>query len=274
MKFPRHWAKATRSAQDAGGEQLDLVAWGWSDTDLLAAQAAAQSRLARMAESVARGGFKALGRYGYGERPLREPVLETFAGAAVTRNSYGCEVLNTERAMFIDIDAADASKPGIIGRLIGRQAADPQADALAKVQAWLARNPDWGFRAYRTKNGLRLMATHAPVDPPHGEGVMSALGADPLYMRLCRLQQSYRARLTPKPWRCGTGAPRVEWPFADLRAESAFREWNEDYRRKHSRYATCRFLRRLGSEKVHPEVAPLMSLHDERTRCGAELPLA
>lgn len=265
MRFPRYWAKAGRDK---------LAAWGWSDESAPAAEQAARETLARIAEKVARGGFAALGRYGYGERPLREPVLETLPGAAVTRNGYGCEVLNTERAMFIDIDLVEPKAPGFVARLLGRALPDVQSEALSKIESWLARNPDWGFRAYRTKSGLRLLATHAPVPPADGERVMVALGADPLYLRLCRAQQSYRARLTPKPWRCGFRAPGTEWPFANPGEESTFRKWQEEYARKQRAYAACRFLRAMGNAAVAPEIRPLVALHDERTRSSSQLPLA
>ena len=274
MNFPRYWAKAAQTVNDAKGEPYALVAWGSSDEGTISAEAAARSRLARMAEKVARAGFEALGRYGYGERALREPVLQALPGAAVTRNSYGCEVLNTERLMFVDIDLAEPYRPGLIERWLGRKATDPEGEALARVEGWLARNRDWGFRVYRTKSGLRLMAAHAPVEAADGDSVMSALGADPLYLRLCRAQKSYRARLTPKPWRCGLRAPGVEWPFADLRAEGRFREWQREYDEKSPRFATCRFVRVLGNTSVDAKLEPLLALHDERTRARSELALA
>jgi hypothetical protein len=269
MRFPRYWAKA-------GDAKLGVSAWGWSDEGQAFAEAEARARLARIAARVASGDFAALGRYGYGERALREPVLEELAGAAITRNSYGCDVLNTERVMFIDIDLPEAASPGALGRLFGQKRTDPEGEALARVEGWLARNADWGFRAYRTKAGLRLLATQSTIDPAQGEATMSALGADPLYLRLCRSQKSYRARLTPKPWRCGARSPGwdAQWPFADREAERRFDAWQRTYRDKASRYASCRFIRTLGNSKVESAVAPLVALHDERTRAAADLPLA
>ena len=263
MKFPRHWAHAR-------DEKSGITAWGWSDEGPSFAQAAARERLARMLQKVAAGGFAALERYGYGERALREPVLEEFAGAAVTRNVLGCDVLNTERTMFVDIDLAEASKPGVIGRLLGQKATDPEGEALTRVAAWVRRNPDWSFRVYRTKGGLRLMATSGHVAPGDAEGVMNALGADPMYVQLCRSQQSYRARLTPKPWRLDLRRPG-EWPFADMDAERRFQEWKGEYDRKRKGYATCRFLRSLG-KPGGPE--PIIALHDSRTQAAMDLPLA
>jgi hypothetical protein len=100
MIFPRFWAKGSHSG---------FVRWGWSDSSLAEAAALAQEGARKVAE-----GFAAVGRpdrrYGYADRPLREPVLrelrtsEGELAAVVTRNSYGCLVLNTVRVMFVDVD--------------------------------------------------------------------------------------------------------------------------------------------------------------------------
>lgn len=229
------------------------------------AQADAERRLARLAQHVAGKGFEGLGRYGYGDRLLREPVLEELPGAAITRNSYGCDVLNTERVMFVDIDLPEPEKPGLVGRLFGAKAPpDPAEAALARVEAWLKRNLEWGFRAYRTKAGLRLLATHAPVAPAEALPVMQELGADPLYMRLCKSQESFRARLTPKPWRCGAKPVPSRWPFSTPAEEGHFKQWLDDYQDKARAFATCNFLRILGNDQVHAVARPIADLHDHR----------
>ena len=267
MKFPRHWAKAQQQA---------FSAWGWSDASLAEAESAARAAVQRIAERFARGGSDALSRYLYGDRALREQVLEEMQGVAITRNSYGCEVLNTERAMFVDIDLPEPKAGGFLGRFLGRKPEPDAAEAaLAKVETWLARNPDWGFRVYRTKAGLRLLATHAALDAKDDRSqLMGQLGADPLYIRLCAAQKSYRARLTPKPWRCDMPALAVSWPFADIKAEARFRDWREEYAAKARGFATCAFMRAMGSAHADSSVAEVMRHHDERTRAASGLPLA
>ncbi len=47
--------------------------------------------------------------YAYGDRPLREEIVRSVAGdgeraAVVTRNSFGCLVLNTAGVLFVDVD--------------------------------------------------------------------------------------------------------------------------------------------------------------------------
>ena len=61
------------------------------------------------------------------------------AAAVITRNSYGCLVLNTVRAMFVDIDLPEP-KPsgGLFKRLFGKSDPAPpvnqQGAALAKIE--------------------------------------------------------------------------------------------------------------------------------------------
>jgi hypothetical protein len=249
----------------AGGGEEYVNAWGWSDEGQAMAQAHAQSRLTRLLQHVASKGYEGIGHYGYGDRVLREPVLEELPGAAITRNSYGCEVLNTARVMFVDIDLPEPEKPGLMGKLFGaKPAPDPAEAALAKVEAWLKRNGDWGFRAYRTKAGLRLLATHAPVEPAAGLAIMAELSADPMYVRLCKAQESYRARLSPKPWRCDAGRAPSRWPFATPAEEGHFKDWLGGYQEKAKVFSTCSFLRQLGNPATHADAAAIVDLHDRR----------
>jgi hypothetical protein len=100
MNFPRSWAK---------GSHGQFVCWRWLDSSLAEAAALAQEGARKVAEGFAAGG-RLERRYGYADRPLREPVLRELKtsdgelAAALTRNSYGCLVLNTARVMFVDVD--------------------------------------------------------------------------------------------------------------------------------------------------------------------------
>ena len=95
--------------------------------------------------------------------PLREEVLNQVEGpdgrllAVVTRNGYGSVVLNTERVMFVDIDFPE--KPGDGGKslfkgLFGRKPKSPEEEkeerARLAVDQFIAANPSWGMRLYRT----------------------------------------------------------------------------------------------------------------------------
>ena len=287
MRFPRFWAKGTAEARTDAGRTLTVACWRASDLsrdDALAAAVDAARRVARwIADGRPRGP-----RYPYGDLPLREEVLReigpTGAGTAViTRNGYGCHVLNVARVMFVDVDLPRAA-PGAglvrgLRRLFGRSedaSSPPETAAVSRIGGWLAERPEWSMRVYRTRAGLRLMATHALFDPTAASTLeaMHALGCDPLYVRLCRSQRSFRARLTPKPWRCAVRAAPVRFPFETFEAERAFGEWQAEYEGRHRRYATCALAATLGSGEVHPEVREIVAVHDEETRAASGLPLA
>lgn len=272
---------------------MDVVAWGWSDRNM----AEAEQRARRSADTLVariRSGERLPDRYGYGsDRPLREEIVGEHGtpgredSAVVTRNAYGALVLNAARVMFIDVDlptgpAAGKAGPGlldsIIGLFRGRPASPPPTASPAastpseqaiidRVGGWVARNPDWGFRVYRTAAGVRLLATHDTFDPTGSEAseVMKALGSDPLYMRLCRAQECFRARLTPKPWRVGIQAPLFRHPWAGTNAEGAARRWLADYAKACEKAATCHLITKLGSSRIAQPVASIIRIHDDAT---------
>ncbi|HEU0299414.1 MAG TPA: hypothetical protein VFR37_08175 [Longimicrobium sp.] len=153
---------------------------------------------------------------------------------------------------------------------------DPASAALGRLRAWISAHPDWRVRVYRTHSGLRYLVTHAIFTPqdPQVQAAMTSLGADPQYVRLCQAQKSFRARLTPKPWRVGMENPPVSFPYEGQAEEGAMREWASRYDRASQGRATCQLVEELGSGTEHPEVAPLRALHDEHTRAASGLPLA
>ena len=86
--------------------------------------------------------------------------------------------------------------------------------------------------------------THGPADPNAVSTIemMEALGADPLYVRLCRAQECFRARLTPKPWRVGHYAMVWEYPWVNDRERSAVQSWKREYEAKTQGFATCELI--------------------------------
>jgi len=223
----------------------------------------------------------------YPHRPCREQILREFkdsagdTSAVITRNAYGCQVLNTARAMFVDIDLPEPKKSGgLLSRLFGKPEVpppgNPQSEALARIEHWTRSNAAWGWRIYRTRAGLRLLATHGLVeaDSEVANGVFAALGADPLYRQLCKSQKCFRARLTPKPWRCGLRDKPARWPWFDLKQEQRFQKWEAQYQTLSAEWATCEFVRHIGNPTVHPEVQALLNIHDEPTRAESKMPLA
>jgi hypothetical protein len=182
--------------------------------------------------------------------------------------------------MFIDIDREGPAvpEPGLLSSvklLFSKPApAPPEDPALEEMRRVAGRN-GLALRVYRTAAGYRAMVTNAAWDPAGREtqSLLEEFGADPLYIRLCRAQESFRARLTPKPWRCGAGLPYATFPFLDSQEERRFQQWESAYKAKCGPFATCTYLASLGAERVEAEFDALIRYHDSETR-SAEAGLA
>ena len=166
MNFPQFWAKGV-----SGG----VVCWRWSSRSVAEAQALATQAAGQLAERIRALDFSSSSASGggyYPNRAMREPILQEFrdgAGeiaAVVTRNVYGCRVLNTARVMFVDIDLRELEHHrGLISRLLGIPPMIMPLPVrefevtLTRIEAWTQEHPEWGWRIYRTRAGLRLLAT-------------------------------------------------------------------------------------------------------------------
>ena len=64
------------------------------------------------------------------------------------------------------------------------------------------------------------------------------------------------------------------WPWPSDRHESAYRQWEQLYRQRAAAHATCALTGSLGAADVHPDIAPIVALHDEATGCAAGSALA
>lgn len=102
--------------------------------------------------------------------------------------------------------------------------------------------------------------------------IKDANQSDILYMRLCQAQESFRARLTPKPWRCGVKNPPNRFPWEQPSQENLFRSWQQQYEQSSTRFGVCHLVRELGDTRPHPRIAPVLALHDQLA-CS-NLPLA
>jgi hypothetical protein len=290
VRIPKFWAAVEGSDDGESGRFRYRRVWGWSMSSAADALAVAQERL-RAVLAELRSGTK-VGGY-YPRVPLREPILDELLvdgeqALVVTRNRYGAEVLNTDRILIADIDIPELDGPpaggGFLRRLLRRPAAEtaPAAEPpvvverLGTLADWAAVNPGFGVIVYRTASGLRVFVTGVsePATSPTGGRILIELGADPIYRELCRTHGTFRARLTPKPWRIPRMmAPQGRWPYPEGAAERSFQGWLAAYSAAIVNYAVCR---RLAAHGPAPSALEqhIIRLHDERTRVTAELPLA
>lgn len=269
MNIPKYWAQSD--------QPVPVKCWHWSEISVEDARRQANVRALEASRKFLAG--QPPNRYGYAERPLREEIVQTLGdggdeAAMITRNAYGALILNTARIMFIDMDFANggtiAALGGLFRRLLGKPAVEtPEQRCLRQIQAFAAQHSHLGFRVYRTCAGLRCLVTNQLFDPTEDEStaLLSDIGSDPLYVRLCKAQACFRARLLPKPWRCGLPLPPERYPWASSAHESRFRQWLMNYERGIAGYAVCRLLQHIGSANTRPEIQPIIALHDKFT-CG------
>ena len=232
----------------------------------------ANERARRVASAIEAG--RQSTRYSYGDRPLREEIIEELSHdgevvVVLTRNAYGSIVLNTAKVLFADIDFQPSSLTSVLGRavakLLGRQVLSQDKQVMNRIEQFVSSRPGLGMRLYRTANGFRCLIKtniYSPTDK-HVIEMLQELESDPLYVRLCQAQTCFRARLSPKCWRCGVSRPPVRFPWSDSKSEQQQREWEKSYRDQTVDYAVCALIGDFGSSDIHPAVEPILKLHDE-----------
>jgi hypothetical protein len=104
--------------------------------------------------------------------------------------------------------------------------------------------------------------------------LFEALQSDWLYRRLTKKQECFRARLTPKPWRCACPRPPNRYPWENDAAEQRYRQWEQQYREKASAYAVCRLLNVFGSASSVGESLEITEIHDAYTGSDSDKLLA
>ncbi|MGR9106216.1 MAG: hypothetical protein ACU843_04720 [Gammaproteobacteria bacterium] len=279
MYIPPVWTKVSADERFPDGKEDPIFVWGCGE-DEASAKSDGAKRLQHVLDRIRRG-ERFPDKYGYGNRPLREEILETIRSipgsepsAIVTRNGYGVEVLNTARLLFLDIDF---KFPGLLDRikqLFG--GASVEDKAIVALRDTLDGYGKATFRLYRTAFGLRAMAIDRDFDPTAREvqDLMRSTGTDPAYARLCQAQKCFRARLTPKPWRCNAPPPPGQYPRLESASQQQFAGWIREYKKLSSGFVTCRYLETIGNGSPKGDAKELVRLHDRVTRCNEPLPLA
>jgi hypothetical protein len=226
------------------------------------AEAVARERAQALLQDALAGRESALGSYGYHADKKLEPIVDAVRGpsgevARITVNGYGSLVINASAAMFVDVDT-------------GGEVADPRNMAAPReLTGLVTRRPDLGFRVYRTLAGWRYLCSTTTFDPASDEvrTLLRELGSDDKYVTLCRIQKTFRARLTPKPWRANESPVSVGTDgISRSELQSVIdRTW---------RYATARYVTAVGSAQTDPSIAPIVEAHDAWTQAATPKPLA
>lgn len=255
--------RKTAWATDASGRRIFRSGVGYSTVSQAEADRLADEQARRALSEALAGRQPAAGGYGYSVDRRSEPLIEVIGGpgpesARITVNSYGSIVMNAAGALFVDVDTGEARRGEIEER-------PPEP-----LDAAIARDAGLGVRAYRTRAGWRYLVTNRLFDPSASTtaALLADLEADPQYVLLCRAQRSFRARLTPKPWRAG----RRPVPISPNRGVE--RDELQRYVDGTWRYATTRLVASLGRDETSPELAPIVAYHDRWTQAESGKPLA
>lgn len=150
--------------------------------------------------------------------------------------------------------------------------------ALQRVEQFSDAHRDWAIRVYRTPNGYRLLVEHEPFDASDEKvfEFMDAVGTDKLYIKMCRNQKCFRARLSPKPWRIGAPPVRPRkavWPLNESRLLERAR-WVQEYEAACHGFAACRYEKTLGDGRSDLDCRRVRDLHDDMSGALRSLDLA
>lgn len=282
---------------------------GWSDVSQEDARKKAEERALKVFLALKQDAGPH-DTYAYGERPLAEAQCSDaelsvgFDEAIITRNRYGALILNAERLFIADIDnVASASKANPASRS-GVNPSHYRPSSQDKDRSWnpwnlfggskpkahkteshdlirnkvesVARSHGFSYRLYQTAGGYRLLITSAFFNPKDAQTreIFSELGADEKYIRLTTLQECFRARLTPKPWRIKMAMPQVAFPFLTGEEQRSIAQWIEKYSQECKKYAAARLITSSTKGGELQVFNPLIKYHDERARIHLDLPLA
>ncbi|WP_196140027.1 hypothetical protein [Aliikangiella sp. G2MR2-5] len=146
------------------------------------------------------------------------------------------------------------------------------------IADYISKHPRANLHLYKTPNGYRILAMHQLFSPGEEDAteLLNALYSDPLYIRMCKNQKCFRARISPKPWRIGIkrlGPRPGVWPIkaSHLPARSA---WIKSYEKKNKEFSSCRFIGKFGSDNVESKALGIKELHDHFCQSTQDLPLA
>ena len=151
------------------------------------------------------------------------------------------------------------------------------------IKKRIVNHPTECFRLYQTPAGFRIIATHDVVSPSDNvvEDWFAYFHADTNYVRLCQVQQCFRARITAKPWhmsevenkKLAKDIPAKDFWFGSENTDidssieqrqeelKARKQWIVDYDRFAQAYRACRYVEGFsGKETVDRNTAATQAI--------------
>lgn len=160
-----------------------------------------------------------------------------------------------------------SSVAGIVHKILLALAGGAEKKSLQTITKVSTENPDLHIRLYRTPMGLRILLMNDAYDPGGdlSMNILKSFNSDRVYIQMCKNQNCFRARVSPKPWRVGVerlGPRPGVWPInPDRLADRA--KWVSKYEKSSANYSSCHFLMKLGSNKVHEKAEFVRQIHDD-----------
>ncbi len=269
MKLFKYWTKESQKL-DIQGEHPVVSCWGGSNVSIEEASLRAREKLAALQERILQGARFSRSDY---EVEIREEIVEELNPRnLISRNRYGALVLNSEDTLFIDIDQPPLGVGGFFKYLFRQRPSRKEAIIeMVRKKAGQSLYQSLTFRIYETFKGIRVIVTGKPFDPRSEEttAMFKDFQADTLYAQLCRKQNCFRARLTPKPFRAKCKPFKVSYPRTPEQ-EAELKAWVELYDGVSQKFASCRFIDSLGPGGDNN----IVRYHDQATKATKTLKLA
>jgi len=93
--------------------------------------------------------------------------------------------------------------------------------------------------------------------------ILQQLNSDELYVRLCRSQKCFRARLTPKPWRMDCAKAPYRYPRTEEHQQQSHEEWVNSYNRKAANFSVCNSVEGFMSNETSETANTILKVHDD-----------
>ncbi|PCJ33197.1 MAG: hypothetical protein COA90_00765 [Gammaproteobacteria bacterium] len=147
---------------------------------------------------------------------------------------------------------------------------DPEDLALQTIKQVAQADPSLNLRVYRTPMGFRVLVMNSIFDPRQESTIelLNSFNSDRLYTQMCKNQNCFRARVSPKPWRINIDRLKPTpgtWPIKYKHMANR-QQWVEHYNKASEAYSSYHFIMQLGSNTVVPETEYVRELHDSYSK--------
>lgn len=201
-----------------------------------------------------------------------ELIQEIDTRNIITRNYYGALILNSEKIMMMDIDHC----PKTFWELFGFKAKKtPKERIIERLEKLLAGSyKHLSMRVYETPKGIRCIVNNREfnADSQETEKILRDFHNDWLYVILCKKQNCFRARLTPKPYRCKVPKLKSRFPRSKPEDIAEYERWKTVYEEKIPKYSSCRFIKQINED--NGQFKEIIKIHDQISGALEKKPLA